>query len=196
MRKVLFSRESECIQPLRELVEKQLHRTLVLWALDCAEPYLLYFEAGRPGENRPREVLATADKWARGQVKMPEAKRTVHAAHNAAAQVGDATRQDAALMAAGRAIGHAAATVHVETHALGLVLYGLTSITYSLEEGQAEAAVARELDRLHGRLLYWEAHVHQDRGPWAEFLQRDVLPNKEWLLRRRSGVPQGPENGT
>lgn len=45
MRKLLFSRASECIQPLRELVKTQTHKTLVLWALDCASPYLAYFEA-------------------------------------------------------------------------------------------------------------------------------------------------------
>ncbi|MDL2325100.1 hypothetical protein LJC61_08160 [Ruminococcaceae bacterium OttesenSCG-928-A16] len=131
MRKLLFSRESECVQPIRELIEKQQHKTLVLWALDCAQPYLTYFEKNRPGETRPRVVLEKATLWARGQVKMPEAKAAIHAAHSAAAEVGDATRYNAAVMAAGRAIGHAAATVHVETHAIGLVFYGLTSCFYA-----------------------------------------------------------------
>lgn len=183
MRKMFFSRESECIQPLRELIEKQLHKTLILWALECAEPYLAYFETHRPGESRPRRVLEIAGKWACGQVKMPEAKKAIHAAHSAAAAVGDKTRHDASVMAAGRAVGHAAATVHVETHALGLAFYGLTSKTYSVEESEADAAVESEIDRLYSRLLFWEQHISQHKGPWAEFLQNDTLPNKEMLLR-------------
>ncbi|HHX12103.1 MAG TPA: hypothetical protein GX731_04720 [Clostridiales bacterium] len=33
---ILFSRESQCLQELKSLIEEQKHRTLVLWALDCA----------------------------------------------------------------------------------------------------------------------------------------------------------------
>lgn len=183
MRKILFSRESECIQPIRELVEKQLHKTLILWALECATPYLAYFEANQPDENRPREVLEIAERWARGQVKMPEAKKAIHAAHNAAAAVGDKTRHDASVMAAGRAIGHAAATVHVETHALGLVFYGLTSKTYSVNDSEVDKVVEAEVLHLYSRLLFWEKQILQDKGPWADFLQNDALPNKEMLLR-------------
>lgn len=185
MRKILFSRDSESLQPLRALVEKQLHKTLILWVLECAEPYLAYFEANRPHETRPRAVLEIAHSWARGEVKMPEAKRAIHAAHAAAAAVGDQTLQDASVMAAGRAIGHAAATVHVETHALGLAFYGLTSKTYSVAESEAAEAVDAEIQNLYKRLLYWEAHIAQDKGPWADFLQHDTQPNKELLLRMR-----------
>lgn len=185
MRKLLFSRESECIQPIRAQVEEQLHRTLVLWALDCAEPYLAFFEANQPGESCPRNALETADGWARGRVKMPDAKRAIHAAHSAAGAVGDKTRHAASVMAAGRAIGHAAATVHVETHGLGLVLYGLTAISYSVEEGAAASAVEAELHRFSSRLLFWEKQIAQDKGPWADFLLKDKYPNKEKLLRMR-----------
>lgn len=181
MRKLLYSRQSECLQPLRELVEKQLHRTLVVWALECAQPYLAFFEAARPEEGRPRQALETAGRWARGQAKMPEAKKAIHAAHSAAAAVGDATPQAAALMAAGRALGHAAATVHVETHALELAFYGLTSKHYAA--GECDEAVEAELARLYARLLYWQAHIARHKGPWAAFLQGDTRPNKELLLR-------------
>lgn len=184
MRKLLFSRQSECLRPLRALVEKQTHKALALWALDCAAPYLAFFEAARPGEPRPRAVLAVAEKWARGSVKMPEAKKAIHAAHAAAAAVGDASRQDAAVMAAGRAIGHAAATVHVETHALGLVFYGLTSVWYAADgaKADADALVTAEVERFYGRLLYWEKEALQAKGPWAGFLQDETMPNKEALL--------------
>ena len=183
MRKILFSRESDCLQPLRLRIEDQYHKTLVLWALDCATEYLLYFERNQPGEHRPRDVLEVAAQWARGEVSMPTAKKAIHAAHQAAAAVGDKTRHDASVMAASRAIGHAAATVHVETHALGIALYGLTSKVYAAEEGLGNAAVTLELDRLYRRLVYWEEHIAQHKGPWASFLQKETLPNKEKLLK-------------
>ena len=183
MRKILFSRDSECIQPIRDLIEKQYHKTLVLWALDCAEIYLSYFEKNRPYENRTRIVLETARLWAKGIVKMPEAKKAIHAAHSAASEVGDKTKHSASVMAAGRAIGHAAATVHVETHALGVVFYGLTSQYYAAQEGQEEITVNEELDRMYQRLVYWDQNMKSYKGTWATFLDNETLPNKETLLR-------------
>ncbi|MDD2628348.1 MAG: hypothetical protein PHD20_05675, partial [Clostridia bacterium] len=34
---ILFSRESVCLQELLELIRKQKHRTLVMWAFTCVE---------------------------------------------------------------------------------------------------------------------------------------------------------------
>jgi hypothetical protein len=108
MRKLLFSRESDCIQPLRKLIEKQKHRTLAAWALDCAPRVLEIFEKKHPGEQRPRQALETAAAWARGEVKMPAAKRAIHAAHSAATAI----EGDYAAQAAARAAGHAAQGKH------------------------------------------------------------------------------------
>lgn len=41
---VLFSRDSESLQGLKMLIEQQKHRTLVMWALDCAKVPLAQFE--------------------------------------------------------------------------------------------------------------------------------------------------------
>lgn len=180
MRKLLFSRDSECIQPLRELIEKQKHRTLAMWAVDCAGPVLAVFEARYPEEKRPREAIEAAMAWMRGEIKMPVAKKAIHAAHNAATEV----EHDPAACAAARAMGHAAATVHVETHALGLVFYGLTAIVYADPE-HAEASLSSELKRYYDRLTYWEANIDKLDIPWASFLLRDDSPNKERLLRQK-----------
>ncbi|NLG26264.1 MAG: hypothetical protein GX558_12970 [Clostridiales bacterium] len=181
MRKLLFSRESERIQPLRELVEKQKHRTLVAWALDCAPRVLAISESRYPQELRPRQALETAAAWAQGKVKMPVAKRAIHAAHEAATMM----EGDAAAQAAARAVGHAAATVHVETHALGLVFYGLTAFVYAAPPQASEEIVAKELQWFIERLAYWEAHIDQIDTPWAAFLMKDNVPNKELLLRQK-----------
>lgn len=48
--KILFSRDSECLQELIKLIQLQKHRTLVMWALDCAKVPLKQFEAKYPDE--------------------------------------------------------------------------------------------------------------------------------------------------
>ena len=76
MRKLLFSRESEVLEPIRALVEQQNHRTLVLWVFDLAPLLLELFEKYFPYEKRPYEALETAKKWVRGELKMPVAKKS------------------------------------------------------------------------------------------------------------------------
>ena len=80
---------------------------------------------------------------------------------------------------------HAAATVHVETHALGLVFYGLTAFVY--EEGltQYDQIVKNKCDLFYNRLLYWQDHAGKLDIPWAAFLLKDDVPNKEKLLREK-----------
>ncbi len=180
MKKLLFTRESECIQPLRELIEQQKHRTLAMWAVDCAVPVLALFEGKYPQEKRPYEAIEAAKAWMRGEIKMPVAKKAIHAAHHAATEV----EHDPPACAAARAMGHAAATVHVETHALGLVFYGLTAFVYA-DPDRADAIVANECKRYYDRLLYWEANIDSLDVPWAPFLLRDTIPNKERLLRQK-----------
>jgi hypothetical protein len=181
MKKLLFNRDSACIQPLRELIEMQKHRTLAMWAVDCAEPVLKIFEDRYPQEKRPREAIEAAKAWMRGGIKMPVAKAAIHAAHNAATEV----ERDAAACAAARAMGHAAATVHVETHALGLVFYGLTAVVYSTDQLTADKAVSEELKRYYDALLFWQNNIDKADITWAPFLLRDGVPNKERLLRQR-----------
>lgn len=179
MRKLLFSRSSECIQPLRTLVEQQTHPTLVLWALDCAPAFLNLFEQLVQNDCRPRTALETAAQWARGQVKMPAAKQAIHAAHNAAASASNPIAE-----AAARAVGHAAATVHVETHALGLVFYGLTALVYNSTPEEADKIVDERLDWFYSRLLYWQNFDGTMQMQWAPFLLKNK-PNKELLLRQK-----------
>lgn len=181
MRKVLFSRESECIQPIRSLIEKQTHKTLVLWALDCARRFLDIFEKDFPDETRPRRMIDIAKLWAKGEVKMPVAKKVIHEAHNAAT---DAEGYPAA-QAAARAIGHAAGTIHVETHALGMVFYGLTALVYAEKPENFDDFVNKECDWFLERLKYWETNYDKVETDWATFLLDENRPNKEAMLRKK-----------
>ena len=182
MRKLLVTRESACTQPIRELIEKQKHRTLVLWAIDCAEHILPIFEQTHPSDKRPREAVEAARAWARGEIKMPVAKRAAHAAHNAASAVAEV---DPAGCAAARAIGHVVGTVHVETHAIGVVMYGVTAFVYANMQEDANDGISRECDWFYERLVHWEANIDNIDTPWAPFLLRDNVPNKEKLLKVR-----------
>jgi hypothetical protein len=179
MKKLLFTRDSACLQPLGMLIEKQNHRTLAAWAIDCAPRVLAIFEARRPDDARPREALRAARAWARGEIKMPAAKKAAHAAHNAATDASG----DPAACAAARAMGHVVGTVHVETHAMGLAMYGLTALAYDAGADGADAVVRAECDRLHARLLWWEKNADAEYPSWAPFLLREGVPNKELLLR-------------
>jgi hypothetical protein len=179
MRKVLFSRDSECIQPIRELIEKQKHRTLVLWVLDCAPRVLEIFEERYPQEKRPREAFEATKAWAQGDIKMPIAKKAAHATHNAATEVVN----DLAACAAARTMGHVVGTVHGEGHALGVVFYGLTAFIRAADPKDADAVTQKELAWFYDRLLYWEANIDKVDLKWASFLLRDDVPNNERLLR-------------
>lgn len=169
MRKLLYGPTSECVQPLVQLAACLPRKTLVLWALDCAIPYLMLFEGSCPHDDRPRQMLAQADRWARGEIKMPEAKKAILAAHKAATAAADFP----AAQAAARAAAQAASTIHVKTHAMGLVYYGLTAIAYTPPKNTANARVDTECTRLYQRMCYWQQNAGNTNRPWASFLLRD-----------------------
>jgi hypothetical protein len=182
MKKLVVTRESTCLQPIRELIEKQKHRTLVLWTIDCAERVLPIFENKYPQDKRPRKAIEAAKAWAQGKIKMPVAKKAAHATHNAATAV---VEEDPAACAAARAMGHVVGTVHVETHAIGLVMYGITAFVYAAEQKDADDVIAKECKWFYDRLLYWEENIGKVDATWAPFLLRDDVPNKEKLLRQK-----------
>ena len=127
--KILFSRDSQCLQDLIKLIQLQNHRTLVMWALDSAKVPLEQFEAKYSDEVRPRICLELCEDWARGKIKMPRAKRAILDSHAVAKEINDS--EYAALC---HGIAHAGATVHVETHALGLPFYELTAIVFKIRK--------------------------------------------------------------
>jgi len=155
------------LQPLAELIEKQRHKTLVLWSIECAERVLPIFEEKYPQDERPRKAIEAAEAWARGEIKMPDAKKAAHAAHNAATEV----VEDAAACAAARAAGHVVGTVHVETHAMGFVIYAVTAFIHAAaDSNNADDVIAKECKWLYQRLQYWESNLDKINVSWAAFL--------------------------
>jgi hypothetical protein len=178
---LLFSRESQCLQELIKLIQVQNHRTLVMWALDCAKLPLQQFEAKYPDERRPRTCLELCETWARGKIKMPMAKRAILDSHAVAKNIDDS--EYGALC---HAIGHVGASVHVETHALGLPIYELTAIVLKYGTENFPKPVSEKINYYYNRLLYWQENTDKLGLDWADFLLDDTRPNKERLLSEKS----------
>ncbi|OHE40494.1 MAG: hypothetical protein A2Y16_00980 [Tenericutes bacterium GWF2_57_13] len=162
---ILFDQESECLRGLIDLMGGQKHRTLVMWAFECAQAPLTILKARYPLEDRPGNALKAAAVWARGDIKMPEAKRAILDAHAFAKEIVNPV--DIALV---HAVGQAASTVHVATHALGLPFYELTSIVFEQGIDGFRDAVSVKINEYHKRLTYWQIHIDDVARPWAPFL--------------------------
>lgn len=112
---------------------------LALWAADCAEHVLPYFEEVYSDENRPRSAIEAGRAWAQDELAISKAREAAFAAH-AAARAAD----DAATIAAARAAGHAAATAHVAAHARHAADYAVKAVTAAAITTDAAAAAERD----------------------------------------------------
>ncbi|HVO41064.1 MAG TPA: hypothetical protein VMT34_00500 [Aggregatilineales bacterium] len=133
-----------------ELVRKTDHKTLAVWAIDCVERVLPYFEENYPEDNRPRKAVEACQAWINtGMFKMADIRKASLAAHAAAREVG----ADNAARSAARAAGQAVATAHVPTHSIGAANYALQAIHRATRSADADAAVARERNWQYQHLL-------------------------------------------
>jgi hypothetical protein len=98
-------------------------RIVALWAADCAERVLGVFEAEAPDDRRPREAIARARAFGRGELEVAEEIRRRFANGGAARDV-----QAPAAVAAARAAGQAAAVAHMGAHALGAAAYAAKAV--------------------------------------------------------------------
>ena len=110
------------------------HRLLALWAAACAEHVLHFFEAVRPADPRPRQAIAQARAWVRGEITMSQARAAAGAANAAARDLSGAARH------AAYAAGQAAAVAHVAAHELGAAAYAIRAAGAAAPEDEREAA--------------------------------------------------------
>ena len=137
-------------KPMVELMKKTDHKTLAIWAMECAERVLPYFEEKYPEDNRPRQALETLQEWIdTGVFKMGVIRKASLDSHAAAREVGE----DNAARSAARACGQAVATAHVFTHSIGSAIYAQQAIHRAANDPDAEAAVAKERDWQYQHLL-------------------------------------------
>jgi hypothetical protein len=133
-----------------ELVRETDHKTLAVWAIDCVERVLPYFEETYPEDNRPRKAIEALQAWINtGVFDMADIRKASLAAHAAAREVGE----DNAARSAARGAGQAVATAHVPTHSIGAANYALQAIHRAASASDADAAVAKERDWQYQHLL-------------------------------------------
>ena len=162
---VLFAKDAEFLQDLAMLLREQNHRIVVFWALDLAAESVEKLEEKYPDETRPREALEAARAWAAGNIKMRLAQRKILDCHTFAKEI--SSKEDIALC---HAIGQACAVVHTAGHAVGYPMYELSAIVYRLGIENCREAIERRKQEYIEKLFYWNEHVGDYEGEWADFM--------------------------
>ncbi len=179
--KLLFTRESACLQELLSLIRLQSHKTLALWALTCVQQPIDRLKERYPTDTRPETARLLSMQWAAGQIKMPAAKQAILQVHAMAKELDNPP--DIALC---HAVGQACSAVHVETHAIGLPIYELTALVQEYGLEACEAALVRRIAQYISCLHTCAEEANSPTLQWAAFLKDDTRPNKEQLLWEKS----------
>lgn len=112
-------------EEMTELVNKTDQRTLALWAIDCAERVIHFFEEKYPKDDRPGKAIDALKKWVdTGEFRMTVIRKASLDAHAAAREIGE----DNPARSAARSAGQAVATAHVPRHAYGSAIYAQQAI--------------------------------------------------------------------
>ncbi len=124
---------------------KQDQKSLAIWAADCAERVLPYFENAYPNDKRPRKAIEACREYIRtGVFKMADIRKASLDSHAAAR----AAKQNPAACYAARAAGQAVATAHVAQHAFGPAYYSLKIVA----EANSQIKLAEEHNWLTSHL--------------------------------------------
>lgn len=119
------------------------HHLLAMWAATCAEHVLPLFEEPNSGDTRPRDAIAAARAWARGEAKMMNTRAMGGHAMGAARPLRGAPRF------AAYAAGQAACVAHVPEHDLGAAAYAIKAVRAAAppEMGQEVGKTERDWQR-------------------------------------------------
>lgn len=187
--KILFARNSECLQELRRLISEQKHITLILWAFECLQIPINEMISKYPDKMEIKLAYDHSNGWAHGKVKMTVAKRAILNCHSLSRELEN--DQDIALC---HAIGQGCSTVHVETHALGMAFYELTAIVIKHKYKDYQVEVFDKIKFYINKLLWYQEHADDlvKNQVWTEFLIRENSSNKEKLLLEKEKNPTDP----
>ena len=103
-------------------LSKDHHHLLMIWAVDCAEHILPFFEDAAI-DDRLRHALEVARAWAKGEISVGETRKASVGAIAVAREL-----IHPASIALARAIGHAVATAHMADHSTGAADYALKAV--------------------------------------------------------------------
>jgi hypothetical protein len=122
------------------------HQLLALWGATCAQHVLHLFESMQPADPRPRQAIAQARAWVRGEITMTQARSAAGHAMAAARALRGAARE------AAYAAGQAAAVAHVAAHELGAAAYAIKAARAAVVEGERDKAGRLECQWQRGQL--------------------------------------------
>lgn len=160
--------------------DRQDQRLLAIWAADCAERILPFFERVYPRDDRPRKAIEACRTWVRtGVFNMADIRKASLAAHAAAREA----KENSAACFAARAAGQAVATAHVPEHAFGAAYYALK---VAADSANAKVEIAKELT--------WQyRHLPEKlRDGWQDWQSRRLPDNlrQECCFVLGRGTPQ------
>lgn len=115
-------------KPFTEHIDHQIfkpdQKLLGIWAAECTERVLPYFEVKFPCDHRPRKAIEVLRDWtATGVFSMAVIRKASLGAHAAAKG-----KKEAGAIFAAHASGQAVGTAHVVTHSLGTSLYCIRAV--------------------------------------------------------------------
>ena len=119
-------------------LEDTHHRLLSLWAADCAEHVLHFFEEVQHDDGRPQQAIEAARAWAEGKINMSQARKAAFDANRSARDITGAARF------AAYSAGQAAAVAHVAAHELGAAAYAIKAVREASSADETENAGLRE----------------------------------------------------
>jgi hypothetical protein len=114
------------------------HHLLAIWAAQCAQHVLHYFEELRPEDDRPKRAIELTYAWVKGEIPMKQAHNAAFIANAAAREVSGAAKE-AALSA-----GQAVAVAHVAAHELGAAAYAIRAVMAASSDQKKEISRLQE----------------------------------------------------
>jgi hypothetical protein len=143
------------------------HQLLALWAAECADHVLGYFEREQPDDPRARNAVAAARAWARGDMPMTEARAIGGHAMGAARPLAGAARF------AAYSAGQAACVGHVAEHDLGAAAYAIKAAQSAQPDDPEAGRVERDWQRSRlaesVRQLVLEDQARRNSICWSVF---------------------------
>lgn len=173
----MFSRSSIVLKDLLEVIRTEKHRTIVLWAFKCIEKIKECLPSEIRNDARIYNAINLCKSWSRGEIKMPIAKKALLQVHQMAKET-----DDKYIIALLHAIGQGCAVVHVETHAIGIAIYELTSLVVKHGIDNCEDVIKDKVANYIELLKLCEEEVIDPNLKWADFLLKDDVINKELKL--------------
>lgn len=171
--KIFFSKDSPFLAELSDLIGRQNHRVLALWAFELADEAAAALLASCPHETRPRAAILSSKDWAAGKVKMRAARRAILDVHALAKEIEN--HEGIALC---HAIGQACGVVHTAGHAIGFPIYELTAIILRHGVEACREPVEARMRHYADRICYWREHAEDLPRQWAKFMLADRSPDK------------------